>query len=407
LKCHQGKTEACLDSKHTTLTDAINITRKVWGIEESNVSLQTIPKPKTKIEKPSDLIDDFLRRKCLKCHLDIQNSGESGMKRKSNCLACHSEHNPKGTCQPKKISSEKCLTCHNKQFVGTDYLGFFPKDHHRSFRAPLTKDGKFPPQTYGIDHHYLNEDIHHMLGMECVDCHNGKGGKKWESSAKCADCHQNPTSKNHPSYHDNISCSACHSAWNISSYELSVFRDDTADYAKWKELTLQEDGYLTNFLNKALKSKKPPKPIMPDWVDKRMEDGIWYSGYRYKRWEHFVLGNNNEGKIEILRPLFQYRISYKDANGTMILDDVKEIDGKSIEAWLPYAPHTITKRAKTCEMCHENPLLLKTKKSDNEIFNLMYPKNIINGAPLTPTQINRLQSPTYKKTRALQLFDKQ
>jgi hypothetical protein len=52
--------------------------------------------------------------------------------------------------------------------------------------------------------------------------------------------------------------------WNISNYELSIFRDDSADYDKWKDLTLQEDGYLTKFLNKALKSKKMIKPVMPD-----------------------------------------------------------------------------------------------------------------------------------------------
>jgi len=172
----------------------------------------------------------------------------------------------------------------------------------------------------------------------------------------------------------------------MSSYELSVFRDDTADYDKWKKLKLQEDGYLTKFLNKALKSKKIIKPVMPDWVDMKMKKGIWYSGYRFKRWEHFVLGNSDDGMIKILRPLFQYRISYKDENKTMILDDVSKINGKKIEVWLPYSPHTITKKAKSCEMCHENKLLL----NNNLINKEMLKGKILKGSPLTKEQLNKL-----------------
>jgi predicted CXXCH cytochrome family protein len=322
------------------------------------------------------------------------------MKRKKGCLACHTKHNTKGKCQLNKISNNKCLSCHNKEFVGTDYLGLFPKDFHHSFRAPLTKDGKYPSVKYGIDHHHLNEDIHHTIGMNCVSCHNNNNGTSWETGAKCTNCHTNLTPKNHQDYHKNISCSACHSSWNISSYELSVFRDDTANYQQWKNLTLQEDGYLTNFLTKALKSKKTIQPMMPDWVDKKMKKGIWYSGYRYRRWENFILGNSEDGKIKILRPLFQYRISYKDKNQNMIFDDINTINGKKIEAWIPYSPHTISKKAKSCEMCHNNQLILNQTKSNNEILDLSKPQNIIKGSLLNQSQLKKLQSQKYKKIRA-------
>lgn len=404
IKCHPSEAKKCETSIHTTLKNAINITREVWGIKNSDVTLQTIPHSPLKIEEPKDLVDDFLRRKCLKCHLGVKNSGEKGMKRQKSCLACHTKHNDKEKCQTSKISTDKCLTCHNKQFVGTDYLGLFPKDHHHSFRAPLKKNGKYPSQKYGIDHHSLNEDIHHTLGMSCVDCHNNKNGKSWETGAKCIDCHQDLTKQNHPNYHSNISCSACHSSWNMSSYEMSVFRDDTADYEKWKDLTLQEDGYLTNFLTKALKSKKIIKPVMPDWIDMKQKKGIWYSGYRYKRWEHFILGNSDDGTIKILRPIFQYRISYRDKTGKMVLDDVSKVNGKDIEVWTPYSPHTITKKTKSCESCHENNLQTNIL-SNNTILDLQKPKNIINGSPLTRKQLNKLDSKKYKLIRAKSLFE--
>ena len=404
ISCHPKEVKKCETSNHSTLKNAINITRKIWGIKDSNVTLQTLPYSPLKVNKPADLVDDFLRRKCLKCHLNISSSGEKGMQRKKSCLACHTKHNFNGKCQTKKIKNDKCLACHNKQFVGTDYLGLFPKDHHHSFRAPLTKDGLYPSQKYGIDHHSLNEDIHHTLKMTCVDCHNNDNGKSWEMGVKCIDCHKSPSKSNHPIYHKKISCSACHSSWNMSSYEFSVFRDDMADYEKWKDLTLQEDGYLSNFLNKALKSKKTIKPLMPDWVDKKLKKGVWYSGFRYKRWENFILANSDDGSVKILRPLFQYRISYRDENGTMILDDINKIDGKNIEAWIPYSPHTISKRAKSCEMCHNNKLQFATINKSNHILNLTQAQHIIKGSPLNKNQLKKLQSKKYKLIRSKLLF---
>ncbi len=403
ITCHPKSAQNCQNSIHYTLRKAINITRNAWGIKDSNVTLQTLPLPKIDIKKPSDLVDDFLRRKCLKCHLNNKSSGERGMNRGIGCLACHTPHQKKGRCQRDKISINKCLSCHNKEFVGGDYLGLFPKDYDKSYRAPLTKDGRYPPQKYGIDFHHLSTDIHFKKGMTCVDCHK-KDDMQGIKKASCTDCHKNLSKKNHASYHQRLACSTCHSAWNINSYELSVFRDDTSDYKKWRNLTLQEDGYLTNFLTKALRSKKTISPEMPDWITHEFKEGIWYSGYRYKRWEHFNLANSKDGRIMIIRPLFQYRISYRDKKGKMILDDVSKINGKKIEVWLPYSPHTISKNAKSCESCHNNPLIINPKKTGYEVLDLQIPNNIVNGYELTKEQIKKMTSKKYKKTRAKQLF---
>ncbi|NOX16236.1 MAG: hypothetical protein GXP61_09510 [Epsilonproteobacteria bacterium] len=403
--CHPKASKNCQKSIHYTLKKAINITRVAWGIKDSNVTIQTLPLPKKEIKKPSDLVDDFLRRKCLKCHLGNKSSGEKGMNRGTSCLACHSPHQKNGKCQRKKISMSKCLSCHNKEFVGGDYLGLFPKDYDKSYRAPLTKDGRYPPRKYGIDFHHLSSDIHFQKGMSCVDCHK-KDDMQGIKKVSCTDCHKKLSKKNHTSFHKKLACSTCHSSWNINSYELSVFRDDTNDYKKWRNLTLQEDGYLTNFLTKALRSKKKIPPKMPDWITHKFQDGIWYSGYRYRRWEHFNLANSKDGRIMIVRPLFQYRISYRDKNGKMILDDVSKIDGKKIEVWLPYSPHTISKNAKSCESCHNNPLIINPQKTGYEALDLQIPNNIVDGYKLTKEQIKKMTSKKYKKIRAKILFYK-
>ncbi len=397
--CHPRAAKACRQSPHYTLENAINITRRTWGIHDSNVTLKTLPKAQAHPQTPPQIVDDFLRRKCLKCHPFNRNSGERGMKRGIGCLACHTPHQKRGRCQRAPVATERCQRCHNKGYTGGEYGGLFPKDHHQAYRAPLTAEGRFPPRRYGIDHHRLNEDVHHRAGIRCAQCHTAET-LRGQKRASCTDCHPNPSSKNHPSYHARIACIACHASWGYSAYELSVFRDDTPDYRPWKDLVLQEDGYLTRFLNKALASKKTIPPAMPDWLERKLRPGVWYSGYRYKRWEDAVLANYVDGRIGLVRPLYQYRISYRDANGTMVLDDVATVDGRPIEAWLPYAPHTITRRAKSCERCHANPLILTPYRGDNSVLRLKVPQRMIGASPLRAEQIERMRSERYKRERA-------
>ncbi len=395
IECHQKEGEKCQNSIHYTLKKAINITRETWGIKDSNVTVDTLPLPKSRVASPLDLVDDMLRRKCLKCHIDTKKS--------DGCLSCHNRHPKDKKFFKAKTTMSKCLKCHNKEYIGTDYIGLFPKDFEKSYRAPLTKKGYFPKRKYGIDYHHLSEDGHYKAGLKCADCHKYKDmvGKQRVS---CKDCHKQPSKKNHPKYHSRISCIACHSSWGINSYELSLLRDDTAEYKQWKRLTLQEDSYLENFLNRALKSKRVIKPVMPDWISGKIKDGIWYMGYRYRRWEDFYLANNlKTNKIELYRPLYQYRVSFRDKNGKVILDDVGSIDGKKMEIWLPYYPHTIGKYAKTCEMCHNNPLLFNQKR-DGSVRDLKLPINLYKATKLTKEQLKRMKSKRYKKIRAKLLY---
>jgi len=427
--CHAKEIEGVLHSSHVTLKNAINQTRHLWGAK-GNFTLQTLPHASSSIKEPKDLVDDFLRRKCLKCHIGSQGSGEEGMYRGKGCMACHMEYAKDGsyhgsdlTVQGKQpyakihTMSQKppmsaCLSCHNKNFIGTDYLGLFPKDFEQSYRAPITAEGKYPPRMYGTDYHHLTEDIHYQKGLTCVDCHTksdvmgGMHSKKDDlKKVTCQTCHT--TIKNneaHARYHQNVSCSACHASWQMSNYELSVFRDDRKDYDKWKHLIKQEDAYLETFLTKAIAAKEKPEPMMPDWIDGTLEKGIWYSGWRFRRWETVLLGNDEHGKVKLLRPLYQYRISYRDENATMILNDVATLnDGEPIESFEPYSPHTITTKAKSCESCHENPLLLNQTPKSNTVLDLLN-GTMRHGSPLSLEQVNKLHSDTYKKVRASMFF---
>jgi len=421
-ECHKDDINNVVHSSHVSMKNAINQTRTLWGVLNSDVNKQTLPKPRLHVSEPKDLVDDFLRRKCMKCHIGNQGSGEEGMYRGKGCMSCHMEYAKDGqykgsdiTIQGKSPYAKKhsmskdtpmsaCLSCHNKIFIGTDYKGLFPVDHDKSYRAPITKEGKYPKKMYGTRYHHLSVDVHYEKGLTCKDCHTKEEVMEGKDALSCQDCHNNIIKNEaHANYHDTVDCSACHASWQMSNYELSVFRDDTKDYAKWKNLMEQEDAYLTSFLKKANSAKVKPKPLMPDWLDGSMKEGIWYSGWRFRRWEHVLLGNDEEGKIKILRPLFQYRISYRDNNGSMILDDVHTLNDKKIEAFSPYVPHTVGKTAKSCESCHENPLLLNPSKDTGTVLDLLS-GSVKNGSALSKKQLEKLQSKRYKEIRSKMLF---
>ena len=107
----------------------------------------------------------------------------------------------------------------------------------------------------------------------------------------------------------------------------------------------------------------------------------------------------------IARPMFQYRISYRDKNGKMILNDVTKRNKTPIEVFLPYTPHTITKQAKSCEMCHDNPLLQAGAKENHILGKVLIPTRIVGGSFLTKKQLKQLHSQKYKVIRAKQLFE--
>jgi len=395
IKCHTNKMQECKANIHFTLKDAINTTRKTFGIKDSNVTLQTLPLPPKTIKEPKDLVDDMLRRKCLRCHLTSKTVNPT----KNLCLACHNPHSNKNDSFKAKATQSKCLKCHNGEFIGTDYLGKFPHDYDKSYRSPIDKNGYYPNSKDGIDYHFLAQDIHHKKGLTCTSCHNKNNGKNW-LKPKCTSCHQNLSPANHKSYHNNLSCTSCHASWMVNSYNLNIFRDDTPNYKQWKRLKMQFDPYLEHFLTDALKSKTPPKPQMPDYLTDKLERGIWYSGWKFKRWENFILVNGKNSKIELAKPMFQYKISYKDSSGKTLLDSISKINNKKIEAFLVKHPHTITKKAKSCEMCHNNPTLFNKTQIDKSLFQ----GKLIDATPLNPKQLKRMQSKKYKLERAKKLF---
>ena len=433
-KCHKEEINNVNNSLHATMAGIINQTRYLWGAQtaafppvySANSALKPLPEPINSPKAPKDLVDDFLRKKCLRCHIGIAGFTKKGLYRASGCAACHViynnegrylgsdiaiDKNKKGYPQyhnfTKKIPNFQCLHCHNSNHVGADYEGLFEHDYHEAYRSPtcpLTpepSDGRRVPTNiiYGMDYHHLAKDIHAEKGLLCIDCHSktdvmgdGKlyGYELSVPMIKCSDCHggflkQRPNkslsnilykpvpdrqvqesgkfyfpSKNGNLYelktfskdvishsisnHRKLRCSACHAQWSFQDYGLSVIREDTPNYKKWKRLKLQADPYLENFF------KNPERPFSLDFLDGKTKRGVWFLGWRFRRWEFMPLGIEN-GKYAILRPKHQYLVSYINEKGEVILDSKK-----TNWTFMPYVPHTISPFGRSCEACHLNPV---------------------------------------------------
>lgn len=200
--CHAEALERMRRSLHLNQSGVIQHTRVLWGAQEAMgadgpslpgwvaaSAAYPPPAPPAAPTDPAQLVDDLLRRRCLRCHLYAPAGGAEGLYRGSGCAACHVPYADDGLYQggdaamqcaepgrpsfhriERPMSNTPCLRCHHGDATGGDYVGLFPTDDHDEYRVPRA-DGSDPPMKYGQDHHALTADLHADAGLVCVDCH--------------------------------------------------------------------------------------------------------------------------------------------------------------------------------------------------------------------------------------------
>ena len=224
--CHKKEIVKLEHSLHGSMAGIINQTRFLWGAQETadpavygiNGYLKPLPAPDISqvSETPENLVDDFLRRRCLRCHIHTRGSGGPGLYRATGCAACHMPYRDDGRYRgkdaaiskskagyplkhtwTKRIPDKQCLHCHRQNHVGADYHGLFEHDYHDVFRSPPVQ-GKPKAMTHGLDYHHLAKDVHAERGLWCIDCHTktdvmGNGISYSHEMAvpkrSCEDCH--------------------------------------------------------------------------------------------------------------------------------------------------------------------------------------------------------------------------
>ena len=401
-RCHKKEIENVRKSLHSTQAKVIAVTRFLFGAQKTpdfiygasdKGGFKLLPEPPPHPETPSEIVDDLLRRKCLRCHINTEGIRSQGFYRASGCAACHVVYDNDGIYKGndmslrhkrgypafhrfvKNIPDVQCMHCHNGNRVGADYHGYFEHDYDRAFRSP------YPEKIiYGIDFHYLKKDLHAERGLTCIDCHRGIMN---DESVTCESCHggfnTHPDSRfvnqnvmltvsgeklkvpafrkdidGHDENHRNVECSLCHASWAYGDYGLHLVRIDIPDYYPWRRLILQGDPIVTEFLSKQLSKpfEKWDMPVMKDFIDGSLKRGLWLMGWSLRRWEIIPMGVNKNGKFSAYRPMYQIFVSYVDSEGYVIMDSEIPIRGDG-KVWgsVPFTPHT-TGRGRACFSCH-------------------------------------------------------
>jgi hypothetical protein len=263
----------------------------------------------------------------------------------------------------------------------------FEHDFHHSYRTPW-REGTVPEPIYLMDHHSLKPDIHFQKGLICVDCHDqgdvmGRGPLSIHQGeavgVRCEHCHrpkQGVKEKNLPlesktkrksfmdkqgRLHDlpfwnqsipahgiqemrRLHCTGCHSSWGFYDYGMSLMKDDRKDLSQWSSWRLQGDESVYNLFD-----------FWGRFLSSKSESDVWFQGWGFRRWENLTLGVDEYNRIVPFRPHYQYMISFVDRDGRVILDSVIPERGNDSGpgwAYMPFRPHTVQKRGRSCEDCH-------------------------------------------------------
>lgn len=375
-KCHANQAEQLPHARHYTLDKAVNLVRAAFGAKETLSSLIDIP-VSAEPENITQLADDMLRRRCLRCHLFTPGDDYAATKRGTGCAACHMPFRfgkPTSHTFMAHPADQQCLACHYGNRVGFDYYGRFEHDFNVEYRTPYTA-APTTDRPYGVDYHDLVPDIHQQKGLSCIDCHSGAQLMTASDPATiitCADCHDaaklavklpngvlsdtngyrllvKSDGKKHPIpllHHKahfsetDVSCAACHAQWSFDDGKTYLLRADIEDYENWARLTVQGSSEIERLLENNLNyAKEELPPMTTDTISYKKRLGIWYKGYSMRRWETIPLGRAENGIISVMRPELNLSLSWIDEN-----EEIR-FDGHDAEAanngLLPYTPHTI------------------------------------------------------------------
>jgi len=234
-ECHKDHVKHVNGSLMATAAGEINSTRYLWGAQDSPKAVTGLKA----VAESKELVDDFLAKKCLRCHLNSPAPKRMGEYRATGCAACHMIYSNDGKTKtgdkailsvanktPEKIDVSgmhpstkrgyplvhkfttavptiQCARCHSGNRTGSQYIGIAEHDFEQMYRSPRD-EGKSPANIYGIEQHHLKADIHFEKGMHCIDCHNQSevegDGKSYSLAheavmVRCQDCHGTPMSK--------------------------------------------------------------------------------------------------------------------------------------------------------------------------------------------------------------------
>ena len=368
--CHEKQISGCSRSLHFTLANVVNRVRSHFGIEPALSGLTDIP-DSLHPQNKKEIVDDMLRRRCLRCHVYTKGDSYPYVQRGTGCAACHLEFID-GVLQSHVFqapSERQCLSCHYSNHVGSDFPGSYENDYNWEYRTPYTTSQPFA-RPYGVELHQLAPDIHKQRGLTCLDCHTGSEMAGTQKPVSCVDCHfpepdSQPPLDNvrkqgdqlilttvtdgsshpiprlvhpaHSKYMDRVACQVCHGQWGFNDRPTHLILSYSDEIDAWERLTVQSSSEVETFLEHNLYSDEDElEPAMPDSISGRQKPGVWYLGFTQRRWEDLLIDRDSDGIIKVFRPILDLRVSAVDEDGALLFDNLQG----NTSGLLPYTPHT-------------------------------------------------------------------
>ncbi|MEZ5103851.1 MAG: hypothetical protein R2757_05115 [Draconibacterium sp.] len=209
-QCHPEITERVPTGLMSTLSGMISVDRFVFNEQDNPNTLTDVH------QLGNSAADEHLKNLCVRCHLGnpkTEIGPISETSRGGGCLACHLNYSEETLKEQSgfpgqihknhpsislAISNNHCFGCHSRSGrISTNYEGW-----HETLLAPNEMPDSSNYRLIEESRVFVKkqEDVHHQLGLECIDCHHsyevmGDGNhyahQEDQQDVQCSDCHFN------------------------------------------------------------------------------------------------------------------------------------------------------------------------------------------------------------------------
>lgn len=213
-QCHPAIAERIHTGLMSTLSGMISVDRFIFQEVSSPNELTTVA------ELTNSPADVHLKNLCVRCHLGNPKTETGPVTEESRgggCLACHLNYqdfernqdyySPTSSSDTHylkihpsidlKVSNNHCFGCHSRSGrISTNYEGW----HETTLNSDQIPDtGKYRLVEKSRVFTFVKPDVHHQLGLDCIDCHNsyelmGDGTfyahQEQQVDITCGDCHR-------------------------------------------------------------------------------------------------------------------------------------------------------------------------------------------------------------------------
>lgn len=294
-RCHEEAVKNFKNSLHFTYKRELKTIFEGFEIPLRVTNLYEFSKLYGNTQTQEGLLIDFLKRRCLNCHVFSKGEGYLKTKRERGCFSCHKPH------KFLKPDDETCLTCHYSIRIGWDFYGYAPHPWFVDYRSPFV-NGKEHGRPFGIEAYQLKEDVHKEKGFKCLSCHNKEEIMKGKSGISCITCHKT-IPKN--IFHQRkillkVRCEVCHASF-LNQDKLKIcYLELEPNLWDWYELSIQESYEIENLIKDYMKRKKINK-VMTDKFTDRKKEGLWLCTLENRTFLDFKIGKDKKERLCVKR----------------------------------------------------------------------------------------------------------